>query len=114
MGRYLDLAAGGITGLDTVSQCEKSELSEIRSHPLILLLRFSRTLVQCKHNDPIFAYFAFPAPLYAAVGPKADFTRRLAQRPTIAPPRQLIKSTLDVDSVNGNSIKNLVPPGSPL
>ncbi len=29
MGRYLDLAAGVITGLDTVSQCEKSELSEI-------------------------------------------------------------------------------------
>ncbi len=28
MGRYLDIAAGVITGLDTVSQCEKSELSE--------------------------------------------------------------------------------------
>jgi len=29
MGRYLDLAAGVITGLDIDSQCEKSELSEI-------------------------------------------------------------------------------------
>ncbi len=29
MGRYLDIAAGVITELDTDSQCEKSELSEI-------------------------------------------------------------------------------------
>ena len=29
MGRYLDLAANVIVGLDTDSQCEKSELSEI-------------------------------------------------------------------------------------
>ena len=29
MGRYLDLAAGVIVGLDTDSQCEISELSEI-------------------------------------------------------------------------------------
>ncbi len=32
MGRYLDLAAEVIVGLDTGSQCEKSEISEI-SHP---------------------------------------------------------------------------------
>ncbi len=30
MGRYLDLAANVIAGLDTDNQCEKSELSEIR------------------------------------------------------------------------------------
>ncbi len=30
MGRYLDIAAGVITELDTDSQCEISEISEIR------------------------------------------------------------------------------------
>ena len=50
MGRYLDLAAGAIVGLDTGSQCEKSELSEIS--PLERLIRRAHLAVVPDLSDP--------------------------------------------------------------
>ncbi len=50
MGRYLDLAANVIAGLDTDNQCEKSELSEIS--PLERLIRRAHLAVVPDLSDP--------------------------------------------------------------